>query len=890
VSGFDRLSGALQYEIVNTLGWTALRPVQEQTIEAVLEGDNAVVLAPTAGGKTEAAFFPLFSRMIEEDWRPVSVVYLSPIRALLNNQEERVQRLAAMVGRRAFKWHGDVGASARRAFLEDPADVLLITPESIEAMLMSPKVATAEVFRGLRAVIVDEVHAFADDDRGGHLAALVERLTRYSGRDVQRLGLSATVGNPGEILRWIAGSSERAGTVIDPGGAARGARVELDYVGSLENAALAIRALHPGKKRLVFTESRAQTEALGQRLDELGVLAYVIHGSLAVSSRRDAERAFAEGRDCVIVSTSAMELGIDVGDLDHVLQIDAPGTVASFLQRMGRTGRRPGQVPNLTFLCVKESRLLQAAALIRLWRDGFVEDVRPSRRAAHLLAHQIMSLGIQHGGVARQDIRGWLDGTTNFADLEESALDELVDHMVAKEILTDDQGRLWLGEKGERSYGRANFRALYAVFESPRMIRVEYARQEIGQVEATFLTALDEGEDLGSFTLGGRPWQIVDIDWRKGRCVVKPAPHGKAPRWASNPRWLSYELCQAMESLVLDDVVDDEWSQRATERLGHIRATYAFLEDLPDGLVDSGEDEVTWHNFAGGAANVLLAKMLEADIGGRVVARNTSLSFRGEAAKSLIGIREALDGLTAANRPRWEDSLRFAPDASRSRFSKFQPCLPDRMARDIMVERLVDFAAARIVLGLDPTPPEERPPVAYARPRRPIVWIRTAQELDALVAGLAEERLVALDVETTLTDQSLCLVQLGTAEANYLVDPFALGDLEPLRRVLEAAGVEKIIHNAQFEKRVLGKLGFDIVNIYDTLSVSRRLRGKLGAGHSLLAVVRRELDLIIDKHCQTSDWRRRPLSEAQERYAALDVEVLVDLAAAFRRLQPELPL
>ncbi|MEP7124757.1 MAG: DEAD/DEAH box helicase, partial [Byssovorax sp.] len=207
MSAFDRLSSALQYQIVNTLSYSALRPVQEVAIGPVLDGKNAVVLAPTAGGKTEAAFFPLLSAMDTEDWRPVSVLYLSPIRALLNNQEERVAKLAGLVGRRSFKWHGDTTPSARKAFLRDPTDILLITPESLEAMLISPRVPTRELFAGLRTVIIDEVHSFAADDRGAHLSSLMERLTRFCGRDVQRLGLSATVGNPDEILRWIQGSS-----------------------------------------------------------------------------------------------------------------------------------------------------------------------------------------------------------------------------------------------------------------------------------------------------------------------------------------------------------------------------------------------------------------------------------------------------------------------------------------------------------------------------------------------------------------------------------------------------------------------------------------------------------------------------------------------------------
>ena len=170
--------------------------MQEKAIDAVLDGKNCVVLAPTAGGKTEAAFFPVLSAMDAGDWRPVSVIYLSPIRALINNQEDRVGRYAGVIGRRVFKWHGDVSQSARKHFLGSPTDILLTTPESLEAMLISPRVPARALFSGLSVVIIDEIHAFAGDDRGSHLSALLERLTRFCGKDVQRIGLSATVGNP----------------------------------------------------------------------------------------------------------------------------------------------------------------------------------------------------------------------------------------------------------------------------------------------------------------------------------------------------------------------------------------------------------------------------------------------------------------------------------------------------------------------------------------------------------------------------------------------------------------------------------------------------------------------------------------------------------------------
>lgn len=879
MSAFDRLSGALQYQILNTLRWDELRPVQLATIDAVVDGDNCVVLAPTAGGKTEASFFPLLSLMHDEDWRPVSVVYLSPIRALLNNQEHRVQAYAQMLGRRAFKWHGDVTPSQRRRFLDEPTDILLITPESLEAMLMSPRIPTREIFAGLRAVIVDEIHAFADDDRGAHLAAVLERLSRYAARDVQRVGLSATVGNPAEILTWVRGSSERSGRVVDPGGVNASPDLSVDYVGSMENAARVVEALHPGRKRLVFVDSRRGAEQLGALLGERGVLTYVTHGSLSVTARRDAEVAFEQGDDCVIVATSALELGIDIGDLDHVLQIDAPPTVASFLQRMGRTGRRAGATPNCTFLVTRDDRLLQAMAIVRLFREGWVEPVRPSRRASHILAHQAMALAVQKGGIPRVDIWPWLEGAAPFEELTHEERESLLDHMLHERILADHDGRIWLGEVGERRYGRANFRPLYAVFDAPRLITVRHATQEVGAVDAVFLASLEEDDGLGCFTLGGRNWQILDIDWQRGRCEVRAAPAGKPARWSGSPRYLSYELCQAMRRVLEEDDVDPSWSQRAQKCVTSLRASHFFLREGDD-FVHDGDEQITWHDFAGGAANMLLARLLERELGGRVIGRNTSLTFTREAGKSRVAVEQALDALRQSDRPTWEDATRFAPDATRSRVSKFQPCLPDPLLHDLMVRTVVDLASARRALGLAPETPELPTEVEYALPQIPIRWIRTTAELEEAAAEWAARPFIALDVETTLGDQRLCLVQVGIEEASYLVDPFGL-DLTPLAAVLANPSVAKVIHNAQFEQTVLGKLGIEIHGILDTYRESQKRHGPLGSGHSLRAVCRRELDLVLDKRCQTSDWTQRPLSEEQEHYAAMDVEVLVRLWGVF---------
>jgi ATP-dependent Lhr-like helicase len=697
MSAFDRLSGALQHQIVSRLGFGSLRPVQEQAIDAILAGDNCVVLAPTAGGKTEAAFFPIFSLMDEQRWQPVSCLYLSPIRALLNNQEDRLGRYADLVGRRVFKWHGDVSSSARTRFLREPADLMLTTPESLEAMLMSSKFPAKDVFAGLRAVVIDEIHAFADDDRGAHLACVLERLTRYAGRDVQRIGLSATVGNPDEILRWVAGSSTRPGRVVDPGGAKKVPEIDLDFVGSLENAARVIKELHPGKKRLVFVDARRQAEMLGQLLDQDKVRTFVTHGSLSVGERQSAEEAFATGKDCVIVATSALELGIDVGDLDHVLQIDSPPNVASFLQRMGRTGRRDGAVPNCTFLATKDTGVLQAAALIHLYRQGFVDPVRPSRRASHILAHQLMAVAIQLGGVEPGEWWGWLAGATSFSGLSEAERQSIVEHMQREDILTVQGAKLWLGDAGEKKFGRAHFRKLYAVFDAPRLVVVSWNTREIGTVDAKFLATIDSDEARGTFILGGKAWQITLIDWERGKCEVRPTSSGKSTRWTGGPRFLGYDLCQAMRSVLCGRDVDPAWSQRAQKRVAFMRAEHDFLAEERAPLLDKGKD-VEWWTFAGGAANTLLAKVLEAELGERLTAQNTHITFREGAAKSTVAIREKIGALRESDRPTSVDALRFAEGAARLPVSKFQPCLPEPLVADLLAEKLLDVDGAKRAL------------------------------------------------------------------------------------------------------------------------------------------------------------------------------------------------
>ncbi len=494
------------------------------------------MLAPTAGGKTEAAAFPLLSAMASQDWQGVSVLYVCPLRALLNNLQPRLHGYAQWLGRSAALWHGDVGQAARQRILRERPDILLTTPESLEAMLVSTKVDPRILFSGLRGVVVDEVHAFAGDDRGWHLLAVLERLSRVAGREIQRIGLSATVGNPDELLSWLQGGlTGRDKRVVAPvvdGPAAR-PDVTVDHVGSIPNAATVIASLHRGETRLVFVDSRRRAEELGAALTERGVTTFVSHSSLSATERRRSEAAFAEARDCVIVATSTLELGIDVGDLDRVIQIGSPRTVASFLQRLGRTGRRSGSVRNCLFLCLDDEQALLALAMLTCWAGGWVEPITPPPSPRHIAAQQMLALCLQEHRLGAASWRTWWGELPIFDDAE-----QIMDFLCAEGYFERDGDFLHIGPEAERRFGRRYFSDLTAVFSAPPEFTVLAGRVEVGTIGTDLLVEEVEGPRV--LLLAGCSWKVSHVDWPRRRCFVEPVDTGGKAKWSGLGGAVSY--------------------------------------------------------------------------------------------------------------------------------------------------------------------------------------------------------------------------------------------------------------------------------------------------------------------------------------------------------------
>jgi ATP-dependent Lhr-like helicase len=673
VSSFDRLHPALQHHIVNSLGWSKLRPTQLEAIDPVLGGQDILLLTPTAGGKTEAAIFPTFSRMLSERWSGLSILYVCPIRALLNNLEPRLAHYAGLLGRSVALWHGDVGVGKKRSVLRDPPDLLLTTPESIESILISMRTNPSELFSDLRVIIVDELHAFAGDDRGWHLLALLERLNKLTSRRIQRIGLSATVGNPDALAGWFAGKEARViGRLMSkPDG-----DVMIDYVGSIENAALVLSRVYRGEKRLVFCDSRGRVESLASQLRSLGLRTFVCHSSLSSAERRNAEEAFAQASDCVIVATSTLELGLDVGDLDRVIQIDAPQMVSSFLQRMGRTGRRPNTTRNCVFLATTHEALLIAAGLVRLWQDGVVENVVPPPRPLHILSQQILALVLQQHGLPENGWCAWVGKT--FASIKTRDTDTLIAYMKSTGILVDDQGVLGIGPAGEAALGRRNFLELMSAFTTPLLITVRHGNHDLGEVAPTSLSSPRDGPKV--ILLGGRSWRVTDIDWKRRIAWVEASQDEGKSLWAGTAKSMRYALCRAVEATLVSGETKAELSNRATAQLESLRSEYAFCDGQSIPLVvGDGAQSRLW-TFAGSAVNGPLKRALE-DRGmatGKV--DNFSVSI---ASSDMPAVTRAIGSLKPA------DCFPFLPVGLEDAL-KFSICLPPDEAKAVLSERLRD--------------------------------------------------------------------------------------------------------------------------------------------------------------------------------------------------------
>ena len=609
---FPRLHASLQGVLSDRMGWSGLREVQEQAYTAIRDGNDVLVIAPTAGGKSEAALIPVVDDILKTGASGIACLYIAPLKALINDQEERIAGFCRPTGLSLARWHGDVPKGDRGWKEDDAPQFLLITPESLEVLLHEPRAAPA--LACLRYVIVDELHAFVESERGVHLRVLLDRLDRIAAAPVRRIGLSATVGNPEEVLAWFSGGRGKSTVVavpVPPGQKQFRFVVEPDPAKRID----ALVRLVAGKKALVFVNSRSTAETVLSEAAGRIVNLHIHHSSVAPAKRKEAEEAFSGSGGACIICTSTLELGIDIGDLEIVVQVGPPDTVSSFLQRMGRTGRRD-KAASVAWILSDPGELLASCAVIECAQKKQTEPLHPPGKPWNVLVQQLFLLVLSGPRTGRGTIVRTLRSFPVFARFSADEIDRLLEHLVTSGYLAPDGDLLVPDREAERAFGLSKVRDLYSVIAGGSEYRAVTPEGEVvGTVDARFA----HREEAGDFMLGGATWSVVKCDEDHNLVVVVPG--GAVPgtsrifRSAGGEAAFSPVICAGIQRIVARGNSTLPLGKTDAETLGQAIAAF------PSGIRESGlfirEERstegkvVTVYSFAGRRFNRVFAYLLK---------------------------------------------------------------------------------------------------------------------------------------------------------------------------------------------------------------------------------------------------------------------------------------
>ncbi|MDE1148192.1 MAG: DEAD/DEAH box helicase [Azospirillaceae bacterium] len=594
-------------------GWGDLRPVQRAAIPSVLEGGRDVIIAAqTAGGKTEAAFLPLLSRIVDEPAGGFRILYVSPLKALINDQFRRLDALCEALQVPVFRWHGDVSAAQKSKARQQPAGVLLITPESLEATFIRRGPEMARLFGALDAVVIDELHAFIGTARGRQLQSLLHRLEIVAERRVTRVGLSATLGDlrlAAEFLR--PGQTENVVLVEDrsteqelrlqlrgyelrekPKVSPRGTEVEDVDAAVLREIGTHLFRVLRGGRHLIFGSNRSNVEELSDLLRSLceqeGVPNefFPHHANLSRQHREFVEERLREGPlPTTAICTSTLELGIDIGDVGSIAQIGPPWSVASLRQRMGRSGRRDGQ-PAIVRLYVTETELsprtapldalrcalVQATAMAQALLNQWVEPPRPSVVDLSTLVHQTLALIVERGGVHARFAWETLCKNGPFSLVPGPLYADLLRALGRPDRALIEQspdGTLLLGQVGERLVDHYDF---YSVFKSSEEYRVVHAGTTLGTLPV--INPLTEGMTI---IFSGRRWRVMAVVAQEKLIEVLPSAAGRPPAFAGGGGDLHDTIVREMREIYRTDAVPTFLDTSAKTLLAEGRATFSRL-------------------------------------------------------------------------------------------------------------------------------------------------------------------------------------------------------------------------------------------------------------------------------------------------------------------------
>ncbi len=598
--------------------WEKLRPIQGAAITRILSTDNNYILAShTASGKTEAAFLPILSK-IDFTEHGVQVLYISPLIALINDQFQRVEDLCKNLEIDVTKWHGEAKRSLKKKLLNNPNGIVLITPESIEAMFVNAPYNVNKLFCNLKYIVVDEIHSFLGVDRGIQLMSLISRIQSESSKRIVIIGLSATIGKDNYLeVKKITGNSEYTKVLVDTAKKETEANFKFFETKTKEFSLELIKDLYLetlDKKALVFPNSRAKTEEIAVKLNRIskklnGHSNYFSHHSSVDKEIREDVEHFAKNNErfnFCISCTSTLELGIDIGSVDKIIQIDSTHSVASLVQRIGRSGRKEGEKSNVTIYATNEWSFLQALACWRLYQNDFLEPLTISQKPYDLLLHQLLSLVKQKSGLKKSTIIGKIKSNPAFVYVEEVDISIILENSIKEDYLEEIQSEVILGLEGEKI---VNSREFYSVFRTEEDFKVISSGRKIGQLPFSPQIKLNE-----NILLAAKIWKIIDIDFDGKKIEVVAAKDGKSPIFSGTGGEVHPEVRKEMLRILKSSEQYSELDEISKSILARQRFDFKnfkienFEYDRP--LIVKG-NKLIWYTFTGTRINRSIKYILQ---------------------------------------------------------------------------------------------------------------------------------------------------------------------------------------------------------------------------------------------------------------------------------------
>ncbi|MBD8837592.1 DEAD/DEAH box helicase [Paenibacillus sp. CFBP 13594] len=644
---FYRLAPFVQ-EFIYKKRWESLRPAQIEACNICFHTPHHMLIAAgTASGKTEAAFFPALTELYERPSKSVGILYIGPLKALINDQFERLKDLLSEGNIPVWHWHGDVPQAEKTKLMKNPSGVLQITPESLEGLLMNRPNAIPALFHDLRYVIIDEVHAFMGADRGIQVLSELARIERMAGCAPRRVGLSATLSDYDAATSWLAaGTQQGVDVVSSPGGRKLRLRVEHfsfpdaqdeEQAEQLHNARKAyydfIYESTHRKKALIFTNSRTDAEVtilemrrVAARREERDVF-HVHHGSISAMLREETEAALRTGSGpAVAAATVTLELGIDLGELERVVQLGAPYSASSFVQRLGRSGRREDMASEMLFVCPEEEdeeaqlparmpwTLMRAIAVIELYvKTKWVEPLEARKMPIGVLYHQTMSMLKSMGEAEPRDLAEAILSLAPFALIRPDQYQVFLNYLIETDHLQWTEDRtLIIGLTGEKIVNNYRF---YAVFKDDEEHKVLNGSEEIGSIT----TVPPPGY---CFSLAGKLWKVEEVDHKHKAVYVKSAKGKVDTLWLGAGGDIHTSVVQKMREVLSDSVIYPYLSPQAVNRLERARRLARESGLLKQVVIPAGGDSMYVLPWVGSKSFRTLERLMKHNLSKKLALRS----------------------------------------------------------------------------------------------------------------------------------------------------------------------------------------------------------------------------------------------------------------------------